>query len=357
MADGDIRSPDRRRGMGVLAGAVAGALMPATASAHTAAPGRRKVIKPPRLREGDLIALIAPAGHTNEDEITRAIANVEAMGFRVQLGEHIREVEGNYAGPVAHRLHDLHKAFADPEVKAVWCIRGGSGAISLLAHIDYKLIARHPKILVGYSDITALHLAIHSQTGLVTFHGPVPVSNMSNYTRENLLAVLMDPQPNYTIAMSAENATKALTQSHYAIRTVHGGTATGRLIGGNLSLVSALVGTPYAADYRDSLLFLEDVNEAPYRIDRWMTQLDLATGFDKAAGLIIGVCDRCTGDKEDITLTLDQTLDIHLQPLRIPAVAGYSIGHIHNQFTVPIGLRATLDTARQTITLLEPAVV
>jgi muramoyltetrapeptide carboxypeptidase len=140
------------------------------------------------------------------------------------------------------------------------------------------------------------------------------------------------------------------------VRTVHGGVATGPLIGGNLSLVSALAGTPYAADFKDSLLFIEEVNEEPYRIDRWMTQLDLAVGLDKAAGVMIGICENCGPQGDGSSLSLDETLDVHLQPLHAPAVTGYSFGHIRNQFTIPVGVRARLDTERQTVTLLEPAV-
>jgi muramoyltetrapeptide carboxypeptidase len=156
--------------------------------------------------------------------------------------------------------------------------------------------------------------------------------------------------------MALENSRRALEQPHFAMRTVHGGSATGPLMGGNLSLVAALAGTPYAADFKDSILFLEEVNEAPYRIDRWMTQLDLAVGFSKAAALMVGICDDCGPEHEEISLTLDQTFDLHLQPLSVPAVTGYSFGHIRDQFTIPMGIRATLDTERQTVTLLEAAV-
>jgi muramoyltetrapeptide carboxypeptidase len=246
--------------------------------------------------------------------------------------------------------------FRDPEVKAIWAIRGGSGCISLLKHLDFGLIRRHPKILLGYSDITALHLAIHRHAGVVTFHGPVASSTLSDYSKEHLLAVLSDPRASYTIPMSVENAQRALQEPQYAIRTVHGGAATGPLLGGNLSLVSALAGTPYAADFKDSLLFMEEVNEEPYRIDRWMTQLDLAVGLDKAAGVMIGICENCGPQGNGSSLTLDETFDVHLQPLHVPAVTGYSIGHIRNQFTIPVGVRATLDTDAQTLTLLEPAV-
>jgi muramoyltetrapeptide carboxypeptidase len=171
-----------------------------------------------------------------------------------------------------------------------------------------------------------------------------------------MLAVLMEPRDTYTIPMSLENAQRALQEPHYAVRTVHGGTATGPLMGGNLSLVAALAGTPYAADFKDSLLFIEEVNEEPYRIDRWMTQLDLAVGLDQAAGVMIGICENCGPQGNGSSLTLDETWDVHLQPLQVPAVTGYSFGHIRNQFTMPVGVRATLDTERQTLTLLEPAV-
>jgi muramoyltetrapeptide carboxypeptidase len=241
-------------------------------------------------------------------------------------------------------------------VKAIWAIRGGSGCISLLRHLDYRLIRTHPKVLLGYSDITALHLAIHRHAGLVTFHGPVASSTPSAYSTEHLLAVLTDPKDSYTIPMSAENDRHALDEPWYATRTVHGGVAEGPLIGGNLSLVSALAGTPYAADFTGGLLFLEEVNEEPYRIDRWMTQLDLAVGFDKAAGVMVGICENCGPQGDGPSLTLDETLDVHLQPLRVPAVTGYSFGHIRNQFTIPVGIKGRLDTEARTVTLLEAAV-
>jgi muramoyltetrapeptide carboxypeptidase len=316
----------------------------------------KHLIKPPRLKKGDLVGLIAPGGYTSDASIQKAVKNIEALGYRVKPGNYLREVWGNYGGTVAARIADLHGMFRDPDVKAIWAIRGGSGCISLLKHLDFELIRKHPKILLGYSDITALHLAIHRHAGVVTFHGPVASSTLSDYASEHMLAVLSDPRASYTIPMSVENAQRALQEPQYAIRTVHGGTATGPLLGGNLSLVSALAGTPYAADFKDSLLFLEEVNEEPYRIDRWMTQLDLAVGLDKAAGVMIGICENCGPQGNGSSLTLDETFDVHLQPLHVPAVTGYSIGHIRNQFTIPVGVRATLDTERQTLTLLEPAV-
>jgi muramoyltetrapeptide carboxypeptidase len=334
---------------------MAAALLLPFASAR-AASTMTPLIKPPRLRRGDVVGLIAPGGYTSDAAIDKAVQHIESLGFRVKLGTYLRDVWGNYGGTVAARIADLHAMFRDPDVKAIWAIRGGSGCISLLRHLDYRLIRTHPKILLGYSDITALHLAIHRHAGLVTFHGPVASSTPSDYATEHLLAVLTAPRESYTIPMSAENDRRALEAPWYATRTVHAGVAEGPLIGGNLSLVSALAGTPYAADFTGSLLFLEEVNEEPYRIDRWMTQLDLAVGFDKAAGVMIGICENCGPQGDGPSLTLDETLDVHLQPLRVPAVTGYSFGHIRNQFTMPVGIRGRLDTEARTLTLLEAGV-
>ena len=350
-------SVNRRRFGGMLAAAVGAASAPALAAA---APQPRMhtypLIKPARLRQGDLVALVAPAGLLDEDEIAKAIGNMESLGLRVSLGTHIRAVNGNYAGTVQQRLDDLHAAFRDPQVKAVWAIRGGSGCISLLAHIDYALIRANPKILIGYSDITALHLAIHRHTGLVTFHGPVASSTFSDYTVTHLQAVLMQPQEQYTIPMALENHRRALTHPNFTIRTVHGGQATGRLTGGNLCMVSALAGTPYAAEFEHRILFLEEINEAPYRVDRMLYQLDLAGHLSSAAALMLGVLMHCEAEDGGSSLILDQTLDQHLLPLTVPAVTGYSFGHIRDQFTLPIGILAALDAERQTVTLLETAV-
>ncbi|MBC7684659.1 MAG: LD-carboxypeptidase [Bdellovibrionales bacterium] len=342
-----------RRSFAALAAAAV--MLPAAARpAHK--PMKRHLIKPPRLSFGDTVGLIAPGGRTNNEAIEKAAARIEALGFRVRLGANLRAVHGKYGGSVQQRVDDLHAMFADKEVKAIWAIRGGSGCISLLSSLDYTLVRANPKVLLGYSDITALHLAIYRHAGLVTFHGPVAMSSQSDYSTEHMLTVLMEPRREYTIPMALENARRALEQPHYAIRTVTHGVASGLLIGGNLSLVSALAGTPYAADFRKAILFLEEVNEEPYRIDRWMTQLDLAGGFRNAAALMIGICENCGPAEGEESLSFDETIDQHLQPLTIPAVSGYSFGHIRNQFTIPIGIRARLDTQQQTVTLLEPAV-
>lgn len=306
-----------------------------------------RLLKPARLQPGDLVGIAAPAGFTSDAAVEKAVANIESLGLRARVSDNIHYVYGNYAGTVEQRLADLHGMFRDPEIKAIWAIRGGSGAISLLEHIDYKLIRAHAKALIGYSDITCLHLALLKHAGLVSFHGPVASSTFSEYAVTHLQNVLMTPHDEYTIQMYAEHTPRA----------VHGGVATGRLIGGNLSLVSALAGTPYAADFKDAILYLEEVNEEPYRIDRMMTQLQLSQGFRHAAAVMIGVNENCEAPEGDSALSLDDTLDQHLQPLTRPAVSGYSFGHIRNQFTMPVGIRARLDADHHTLTLLEPAVL
>jgi muramoyltetrapeptide carboxypeptidase len=336
----------RQFGNLLAAAALGSAALPATA----APPSRRKsmrLLKPARLQPGDLVGIVAPGGYTNEASLAKAVANIESLGLRARLGDNVHYVYGNYAGTVEQRVADLHAMFLDPQIKAVWAIRGGSGCISLLEHLDYKLIRAHPKVLIGYSDITCLHLALLKHAGLVSFHGPVASSTFSEYAVTHLQNVLMTPHDEYTIGMYAEHTP----------RTVHGGVATGRLIGGNLSLVSALTGTPYAADFRNAILYLEEVNEEPYRIDRMLTQLQLSQGFRNAAAVMIGVNENCEAPEGDSALSLDDTLDQHLQPLTRPAVSGYSFGHIRNQFTIPVGIRARLDADQQTLTLLEPGVL
>ncbi|MBL0122529.1 MAG: LD-carboxypeptidase [Betaproteobacteria bacterium] len=320
------------------------------------------LIKPHALGSGAVVGLIAPGGVVDDAIIEKSVRNLESVGFAVKLGKNIRAAHGGYAGSVAQRLADLHDMFLDNEVKAIWTARGGSGCTALLPHVRYPLIRAHPKILVGYSDITALHLALYRKAGLVTFHGPA-WSTFSDYSVSQMMAVLMSPRPETEINMSVENSRKAIAQSEFALRTLRHGIAEGRLIGGNLSVMSALIGTPFAAPIRNSLLFLEDVSEPPYRIDRMLTQLQQSVGelgqpdgLRLAAGVMLGVFSKVRARDGDASLTLGEVIDEQLGNLPIPTVYGYSFGHVAHQITLPIGVRARLNTAEQTLTLLEPAV-
>jgi len=304
------------------------------------------------------VGLIAPSGVMDDATIQKSVVNVESLGFKVALSANIRAARGGYAGTVAQRLDDLHGMFLDHDVKAVWAARGGSGCSGLLPGIRYDLIRQHPKILIGYSDITALHLAIHRMTGLVTFHGPVAPSTQNDYALTQLAAVLMEPRAETEINMSIENSRKSAAQPEFTLRTLRAGTATGRLIGGNLSVLAALIGTPYAAEFKNNLVFLEDVHEPPYKVDRMLTQLDQQAhhALRQAAGVMLGVFTKSSSPAGEATLSLDEVIDDHFTTLPIPAVYGYSFGHIPHQFTLPYGIMARLDTESQTLTLLEAAV-
>ncbi|MBC7621996.1 MAG: LD-carboxypeptidase [Aeromicrobium sp.] len=323
------------------------------------------IIKPAQLKRGDLIGLVAPSGGSNSAYVEARVKHLEASGFRVKVSKNILAVRGNTAGTPQQRVADLHDMFLDREVDAIWALRGGSGASQMLSLIDYHLIRKHPKIFIGFSDITALHLAILKHSGLVTFHGPTaPGPTISDYSMTQLEAVLMHPRDQTTIYMSdanrgeAENAVAGAGE--YKLRTLTPGVAEGRLVGGNLAVLSALIGTPYAPDWRGALLFLEEIREAPYRIDRMLTQLKQAIPFNDAAGVLLGVFRRSVDagaavDSEP-RLSLEQALDDHFTGLSVPAAYGFSFGHIANNFTIPLGVRARLDTSAQTLTLLEAAV-
>ncbi len=316
-------------------------------------------LKPPRLRPGATVGLIAPGGVVDQTIVDKCTKNLEGMGFKVKMGKNILERWGGYAGTVGQRLADLHAMFADPDVAAIWTARGGSGCAGLLPHIRYDWVRAHPKIVIGYSDITALNLALFARAGLVTFHGPVAWSTFSDYSVACMRAVLMPDQVYNQTAfeMAPENAARGATEAAYQMRTFSTGVAEGVLTGGNLSVLTALVGTPYAAQLPGSLLFLEDVREEPYRIDRMLHQLQQSLGgFDKTSGVMLGVFSRSEASDKSPALSLTEVLDGHFSGLPVPAVYGYSIGHISQQLTLPIGIRARLDTNAQTLTLLEAAV-
>ncbi len=319
------------------------------------------VIKPAALKQGDTIALIAPGGFVEDAAIEKSTRNLESLGFKVRLADNLRAVRGNTGGTIAQRVSDLHTMFRDRDVKALWAVRGGSGANQLLAYIDYAIIRDHPKILIGYSDITALHLAVFKQTGLVTFHAPVASSTFSDYSVNHLRAILMSPQPSYTMHHADENNAKAAEQIQYLRRTINdgkdgSGIAQGTLIGGNLSVLTALVGTPYSADFAGALLFLEEISEAPYRIDRMLTQINQSQALDKAEAIFFGVCMKCDSPPNERSLTLQQTLDDHTRQLKTPSGYGFSFGHIAHQMTLPLGIKARVDCNNHTLTLLESAV-
>jgi muramoyltetrapeptide carboxypeptidase len=314
-----------------------------------------KVIKPKRLTAGDTVAVIAPASGLSPESFDKALQNLESLGLKPKVGKAARGIKGFLSATDKERLDDLHQAFADSTVSAVWCVRGGYGAARLLPAIDYNLIRKNPKILIGYSDITSLHLAISQTTGLVTFHGPVAASELSDYTKNHVTNVLMNPSAPYKIELSEFN--KASESNLFKTETITAGKARGRLIGGNLSLLSALAGTPYALNnMKGRILFIEDVGEQPYRIDRMLTQLRQSLDLRALAGIALGIFEDCNPRTKD-TQTLSDVVKDRLGDLGIPVMYGLSFGHIRDQFTIPVGIEAELDTERATLTLLETGVI
>ncbi len=319
----------------------------------------RTVIKPSRLTSGDTVGLIAPASSAFEPSTIReGIETLQSLGFRVKLGPHIREKRGYLAGSDVDRAADLHQMFKDDEIKAIFALRGGYGSMRLLNLIDYDLIKNHPKILIGYSDITSLLVAIHQKTGLVTFHGPVATSSFSKYTREIFWKMVSSPQAAGEIP-HPEPANPLRPTAH--LNTIRPGKATGRLIGGNLTLFTALLGTPYEADTRDAILFLEETGEEPYDIDRMLTQLRLAGKLDQIAGLVFDKCPDCKpSDYKPAfynTLSLEEVLEDRLGTLRCPVLYGLHLGHESDKPTLPLGITATLDADRQRLIFEESAVI
>jgi muramoyltetrapeptide carboxypeptidase len=249
----------------------------------------------------------------------------------------------------------LHQAFGDREIKAVWCVRGGYGATRFLPDLDFKLIEKNPKIFIGYSDITALHLAIHQNTGLVTFHGPVAASTFSDYTKNHMAGVLINPSAPYKIELSPVNIAKE--SNLFKTETITRGKCRGKLIGGNLSLLAAMAGTDFALrDTKGKILFIEDIGEQPYRIDRMLTQLKQTIDLRQLAGIALGVFEDCN-PKDMTSQSLIEVFRDRLGNLGIPVIYGLSFGHIRDQFTLPFGIEAEMDTETATMTFLESAVI
>ncbi len=316
---------------------------------------RPSLIKPRRLKQGDLVALITPGSYAPDAQIEKAVKNLEEMGFRVALGQNIRAKYGYVAGQDEQRLKDLHWAFSNPEVNAIWCARGGYGCTRLLPAINYDLIRQNPKVFIGYSDITALHLAFLQRSGLITFHGQVAQSKLTPYTLEHFLPVLMEGKARHVIALHTEY------QEHedqlYRFAPMRNGVVRGELAGGNLTLLAAMAGTEFGLNAKGKLVFMEDIEEKPYRVDRMLTQLRQASQLDQAAGFALGIFAGCGPEADEDSLSLYDAVNDRLGSLNLPSAYGFSFGHVSHQCTLPQGIRAELDTVAKTITLLEAAVM
>ncbi len=344
---------NRRNFHGLAALGIIGSILPSQSKPLSYAEiGANSLLKPQRLILGDKVGLITPGSYIPDAGYEKAVLNLTQLGLQVVPGKYVREKRGFTAGTDAQRLDDLHAFFEDPSIKAIWCARGGYGCSRLLPFINYDLIKKNPKIIIGYSDITALLQAIFLRTGLVGFHGPVAGAVWTPYSVQHLKGILFDSFTSpYVISLATEEFTPE--KEHFKPYSIYAGKVTGRLTGGNVSLLAALAGTPFAFDATDKLLFMEDIDERPYSLDRMFTQLRQSANLDKAKGLVLGVFEGCNPKKDEESLSLKETISDRLGDLKVPAVYGLSFGHVPNNFTLPIGILAELDTEGRTLTYLE----
>ncbi|MFN7450525.1 MAG: LD-carboxypeptidase [Pirellula sp.] len=309
-------------------------------------------LRAPALKPGDTIAFVAPAGPVEIEPVNQYMKQLEAAGFRVLVPQNIERNWEYLAGTDEQRADELNSAIRNPEVDAIFAIRGGFGLTRILDRIDYDALRKSPKVVVGYSDLTALHLAIARKIQLISFHGPMPMSNLwqgdapkYKYANDTLHRTIFAEKyavdlVGFAIPLPANKNMRALVA----------GKATGRLIGGNLSLICATLGTPYAITPKGAILFLEDVNEAPYRVDRMLSQLRLAGVLEEVSGVAIG--DFSTRDTED-RLATDRVLVEYFGRLHVPVVMNFPVGHIPDNATIPHGALAEIDSDNLSLRLLE----
>ena len=320
--------------------------------------GAASTVRPKRLSPGDTIALVSPASATfNSVDFQIARESLEALGFKVRAGEHMMERFGYLAGADKARADDINTAFADRSVAAVHAIRGGWGSARLLPYLDFDAIRRNPKVLIGYSDITALLLSIQAKTGLITFHGPIGLGRWDAWSLDYYRRVVMNGEAvTYSNKQGLSGDRNSLVQVEFRTLTVTPGKARGRLLGGNLTVLTAILGSPYLPDWDDAILFCEDVGEDLYRVDRMFTQLKLAGVLPKIKGFVFGSCSECGPGEGYASLTLEEIIRDHIKPLNVPAWQGAMIGHAQPQWTLPVGAQVEIDASAATIKLLEPAV-
>ncbi len=313
-----------------------------------------KLIKPKKLKKGDVIGVISPASSPSDlDKIEKGVNYLEGIGYRVEVGKNVGKINGYLAGTDEERLEDLHSMFRNKNVKAIFNVRGGYGSGRLLDKINFGLIKRNPKIFVGYSDITALQLAFLKKTGLVTFAGPMVAVDFSSnevdpFMEENF----------WKIITTSKKIGKLSNPNGEKFYTLAKGRGEGRLIGGNLALLISLMGTDYQPDFKDTILLIEDIGEDPYRVDRMFYQLKYAKVFSKVKGVILGRFVDCyIKDKTQPSLSLNDVISDYLEELKVPVIYNVKHGHIKENLTIPWGLKTKINTSRCFIEITESAVI
>lgn len=304
-----------------------------------------------RLQKGDTIGFVGPSGSIRTaGSLEKSVAIAEKLGFKVKLGESCGQVYGYLSGTDEVRARDVNAMFRDDEVDAIFCVKGGYGTMRMLDQLDYEAVKANPKVFLGYSDITAMHIAYLEKAGLVTFHGPMPAScwvdDMDEFSFQSLLQMMMEPQ----IGQMIRNP------EGFEAHAVNPGCAEGMLVGGNLSLIDGLIGTPYELDTRGRILFLEDIGEKTYRLDHMLTHLRLAGKFDDCAGIVLGTFVDCPVEFPDFGFTLEEIVRDIVQPCGKPVFMGLQAGHCSPKMTLPLGVHCRMNADNCCIELLESPV-
>lgn len=304
-------------------------------------------IKPKALKAGDTLGLIAPASPIYEEAIfEEMLVNLRGLGFKLKLGEHVRDRRGYLAGIDAARAQDVMTMFKDDTVNGIMCTRGGWGCNRILPLLNFKEIQKHPKVFCGFSDITSLHMALYLKSNLITFHGPVGKSEWNDFTIQSFKA----------LTWKGEKPLNIIPDDEYEDSfTITSGLMQGKLLGGNLSVLVSMIGSDFLPSFKGAILYLEDVGESVYRIDRMLTQLKLSGILNEISGFIFGKCTDC--DDGPNSLTLNEVFDDHIKPLGIPAFYGAMISHEERNITLPVGIDAEMDADKRSFRILESAVV
>ena len=337
---------------------IAGAAVPALAVAqarHLAQP-RPATMRPRRLQPGDTIALINPSGAIFEREpYAIATESLQAMGFKVREAPNLRARYGHFAGTDAQRASDVNAMFADASVHGILAMTGGSGGNRMLPLLDYAAISRTPKFLGGFSDITALINAVFAKTGLVTFHCPLAASAWNAFSVEHWRGTVVEAQA--MLLANPKDGDDNIVSKTGRTTTLRGGKARGPLLGGNLAVLTSMAGSPYWPVFDGAILFLEDINEYIYRVDRMLSTLMLSGALQRVAGVVLGAFTQCEPGEGYGTLTLDEVFDDYFKPLNVPVYSGAQFGHVKRKFTLPVGLEVEMDADAGTIRYLQPAVL
>lgn len=307
-----------------------------------------KTIKPPKLAKGDTIAIAGLAGAVWDQNYVSLFTNtLTQLGFKIKVGENVRKKFGYLSGTDEDRANELNAFFEDSSVKGIFCIKGGWGSARIIDLIDYELIKKNPKVFLGFSDITSLLNSMYAKTGLVTFHGPVGYSTWNAFSIEALKNVLFTDVPTYFPTAPLQNQ---------AFQTLKSGYAKGEMVGGNLSVICSIIGSGYLPNWENKILFLEETNEEPYRIDRMLTTLRLTGAFDKINGIVLGQFTHCEPENPLTSFSLIEVLKQHVNCIDVPVFIGAPIGHVSFKWTIPVGLRCEMNADLGTLKMLESAV-